>query len=265
MGASAPGKVETAVSVEGQGPPLLLIHGAEGDRSMFRPLAALLSCNFTTIAYDQRDTGGTRNADDAYGLVDLADDAAALVHSLGFERVHVLGQSMGGLIAQILAARYPAVVDKLILTSSFALNANPMDMNAEAFTAIGELRLRLPDSAREIASYFFPASAIEARPDLIGIFDGRARNARQQARRRNAHQMFVDVRRSDIVAPTLVVAGSEDRLIPPSHTLGLADGMANARACLLPGLGHISMLEDPEAIAAVVTGFLETSPTGSRG
>src|SRR5258708_39360820 len=89
----------------GEGPPLLLLHGAEADHSMFDAFARLLAEHFTVIAYDQRDSGATRNPPEPYGLGELADDAAALIAALGHPRAHVFGASLGGVIAQALAAR----------------------------------------------------------------------------------------------------------------------------------------------------------------
>ena len=103
----------------GNGPPLLLLHGAEADHSMFDAFGALLAAYFTVIAYDQRDSGETRNPPSPYGLAELGDDAGALIAALGYQRVHVFGTSLGGAIAQLLAARHPARIDRLILSSTF--------------------------------------------------------------------------------------------------------------------------------------------------
>src|ERR1700722_11313654 len=91
----------------GSGPPLLLMHGAEADHSQFNAFGALLAPHFTVIAYDQRDSGETRNQPALYGPTELADNAGALIEALGYPRAHVFGTSLGGVIAQLLAARHP--------------------------------------------------------------------------------------------------------------------------------------------------------------
>ena len=103
--------VITAYQETGSGAPLVLLHGGEADHSMFDSLVRALDDHFTVIAYDQRDSGATRNPAAPYSLTDLADDAAALIRGLGHDRAHVMGTSMGGLIAQVLAARPRQVAD----------------------------------------------------------------------------------------------------------------------------------------------------------
>src|SRR5439155_18151683 len=91
--------VITAYHKTGHGAPLVLLHGGEADHAMFDGLATALNDHFTVVAYDQRDSGATRNPAAPYSLADLADDAAALIHGLGYDRTHVMGTSLGGLIA----------------------------------------------------------------------------------------------------------------------------------------------------------------------
>ena len=135
------------------------------------------------IAYDQRDSGATRNPLTPYGIGDLADDAAALIAGLGHERAHVFGTSLGGLIAQVLAARHPQRVDRLVLSSTFRAGLPPLSINPEVFPRLAALRAGLPGTAAEIATYFFPASHIAAHPEVIDIFSGNSRDAAQKQRR----------------------------------------------------------------------------------
>ena len=109
-------------STRGSGPPLVLVHGAEAGREMFDALAPHLAAYFTVIAYDQRDTGSTRDLalpPRNYGLAEAGDDVAALIEALGHDKAHVFGTSLGGNIAQVFAARHPERLDRLILSSTF--------------------------------------------------------------------------------------------------------------------------------------------------
>src|SRR5262245_36623846 len=115
-----------AFAQSGQGAPIVLLHGAEADHSMFDAFGRLLSQHFTVIAYDQRDSGGTRNPPMPYGLAELADDAANLIAALGHARAHVFGTSLGGAIAQVLAVRHPERVDRLVLASTFRAGTPPL-------------------------------------------------------------------------------------------------------------------------------------------
>ena len=246
-----------AFAQQGSGPPLILIHGAEADHSMFDAFAALLAPHFTVIAYDQRDSGGTRNPADAYGPDELADDAAALVAALGHERAHVFGTSLGGVIAQVLAVRHPRRVDRLVLSSTFRAGTPPLAINPEVFAKLAALRARLPESAGDIARYFFPDDHIARHPEVIGIFSGVSRTAGQRQRRAGILARPVAVDLGGVAAPTLVLAAAEDRLVPPSHTLSLVDEIGGARTLMLAGVGHVAAVQDPAAVARPVIAFLQ--------
>jgi pimeloyl-ACP methyl ester carboxylesterase len=246
-----------AYAQSGEGPPLLLLHGAEADHSMFDAFAPLLAPHFTVIAYDQRDSGGTVNPASAYGFEELADDAAALVAALGFGRAHVFGTSLGGAIAQVLAARHPGRVDRLILASTFRVGVPLPSINPDGFPRFLELRSRLPESLREFAEYFFPRDHIEAHPEVLGIFTGNRRSDEQRQRRGAIPQKPVKVELGSITAPTLVVVGSEDRLIPPAHTLALAKEIKGAPTATIAGTGHVGTIQSPAAIAVEVLHFLQ--------
>ncbi len=244
----------------GQGAPVLLLHGAEADHSMFDAFGELLARHFTVIAYDQRDSGATRDPPTPYGLGELADDAAALIAALGWDRAHVFGTSLGGAIAQVLAVRHPERVDRLVLSSTFRAGTPPLAINPEVFPKLAALRAGLPGTAAAIARYFFPADYVENHPQIVDIFSGTSRDEAQKQRRATILAHPVDNRLGAIAAPTLVLASAEDRLIPPAHTLALAREIANARAVTVAGIGHVGTLQDPAAVAREVLAFLHDDP-----
>ena len=246
-----------AFTQSGEGPPLLLMHGAEADRSMFDAFAPLLAPHFSVIAYDQRDSGGSRNPAAPYGLEDLADDAAALIAALGYARAHVFGTSLGGAIAQVLAARHPERIDRLVLSSTFRIGVPLQSINPKGFPRFLELRSRLPETLPEFAEYFFPRDHIAAHPEVLAIFAGNKRSEEQRQRRAAILQRPVKVELEAITAPTLVVAGAEDRLIPPTHTLGLASDIKGARTAMIAGTGHVGTMQNPASVAAEVRAFLQ--------
>jgi len=249
--------------VSGQGAPVVLIHGAEADHSMFDGFGALLAEHFTVIAYDQRDSGGTRNPPVPYGLAEMADDAAALIAALGHDRAHAFGTSLGGVIAQVLAARHPGRIDRLVLSSTFRAGVPPLSINPDVFPRLAALRGGLPGTAAEIATYFFPAAHIAAHPEVVDIFNGTSRAAEQRQRRAGILAQAVTCDLAAITAPTLVLVGADDRLIPPAHTLSLAREIAHARTAVLPGLGHVATLQAPNAVAREVIDFLKTRSGGN--
>src|SRR5260370_31743204 len=124
----------------GQGAPVLLLHGAEADHSMFDAFGELLARQFTVIAHDQRDSGATRNPPTSYGLGELADDAAALIAALGHERAHVFGTSLVGVISQALAARHPERVDRLVPSNTVRARTPALPIHAEGFPNVDDRR-----------------------------------------------------------------------------------------------------------------------------
>jgi len=241
----------------GDGAPLILIHGAEADHSMFDAFSAVMAEQFTVIAYDQRDSGATRNPAILYGLDELANDAAGLIVALGYERAHVFGTSLGGAIAQALAVRHPQCIDRLVLSSTFRIGVPPLSINPEVFPKLAALRTGLPDTAGEIATYFFPPAHIAAHPEVVRIFAGNSRSEAQKQRRSAILTQPAQVDLAAIMAPTLVIVGAEDRLIPPAHSLALAGDIPNARTVVIPKVGHVATLQDPAAVAAAVLPFLK--------
>jgi 3-oxoadipate enol-lactonase len=248
--------VTTAFSRSGKGPPLLLLHGAEADHSMFDAVAERLASSFTVIACDQRDCGATDNPEETYSLVDLADDAAALLEVLGIVRAHVYGTSFGGIVAQLLAARHPARVDRLVLASTWRAGRSPLEVNPDAVRALVALRADPAANAAKIAEFFFPADYLSANPQAIELF---RRTARDDPRRARRQAVTLSVERADLsafVRPVLLLAGAEDRLIPYDATFALQAHLANATTLALPGVAHAGAIHAPQAIADAAADFL---------
>ncbi|MGH7961315.1 MAG: alpha/beta fold hydrolase, partial [Candidatus Binatia bacterium] len=91
--------VELVYDLHGTGEPLVLIHGAQGDRSMFAGIAPVFAKQFQVLTFDQRGSGQSEKPDMEYSMALLADDTAALMDHVGFPSAHIVGVSMGGMIA----------------------------------------------------------------------------------------------------------------------------------------------------------------------
>ena len=141
----------TAFEAQGSGPPLLMLHGAEGSRRQFNAIRPALVDRYTVITYDQRDCGDTENPDAPATLATLANDAQALLEALGQRSAFVFGTSFGGRVAQALALRQPAAVRRLVLASTWPLPVSLATANAEVAQQLAQLRARLPDSAEQVA------------------------------------------------------------------------------------------------------------------
>jgi 3-oxoadipate enol-lactonase len=261
------GDVRIAYERIGTGPPLLLMHGAEANRQMFDALAAQLAGRFTVIAYDQRDCGDTEAPATCATLADLAADAAALVRALDYPKAHVFGSSFGGRVAQALALLHPEAVDRLVLGSTWPLPEAYESLYPEGAAAIGALRGRLPASAEELATWFFPEPFLLQRPDLRRLFaNARAESPRSQRRSRTVASTL-HLPAAAIRCPTLVLAGELDRVVPAEITAQLAQRIPGSRLLLLEEVGHVTVMQAAGRVADALTEFLlakETSDASRR-
>ena len=255
------GDVRMAYDREGRGPPLVLMHGAEASRQMFAALTPVLARHFAVIAYDQRDCGDTQAPERAATLAELAGDAARLIKALGYKRAHVFGSSFGGRVAQALALLHPQSVDHLVLASTWPL-PRPYEELCPDAKRLAELRLGLPGTAEELAGWFFPETFLRQRPDLRRIFSTARPQTARSARRAMTVTTTLDNGVADIVAPTLVLAGELDRVVPASVTLAMAGRIRGADAVLLPAIGHVTTMQAPEVVAQHLLRFL--NPHGGQ-
>lgn len=254
------GEVRSFYRQRGSGPLLVLIHGAEADHTMFDALAERLAAHFTVVAYDQRDSGRSSHGDAPYGLEALADDAAALIASVGASPTacaHVYGTSFGGQIAQVLALRHPGRVERLVLGSTWRVGRAIADFNAPVFGELVRLRADAAANAAAIAPYFLTDEFLAAHPEALAIFRGTARSEAQKRRRAGMMQAPPPAMEwKAMKAPVLLLAGSADRLIPPEATFELAQHISGTQRELLDGVPHIGAMAAPQQVARAVERFL---------
>ena len=248
--------IETFYAAQGDGPALVLIHGAEADHSMFDRLLPHLAPHFRCIAYDQRDSGATRNGSAEYPIEQLADDLAGFIAALGLSRVYVFGTSLGSVIAQQLAMRHPQRLDRLVLSSAIRAGQLMTDFAPETAARLATLRADPIANAGALAAHFFPAAYLKEHP---GIFESlrSARTAEQSARRAGLLRRRYELDLSVIARPTLVLVGAEDGLIPPAHSLSIADAIPGAARKILDGVGHVGSVQAPAETAQVIQEFLK--------
>jgi len=249
--------IETFYAEHGAGSPLVLIHGAEADHSMFDRLVSHLSTRWRCLAYDQRDSGRTRNGAEEYQIEQLADDVAGFIAALGLPRAHVFGTSLGSVVAQHLAVRHPQRVDRLVLSSAIRAGQLITDFAPETAARLATLRADPVANADALAAHFFPAAYLKEHPGLFASLRS-PRSPEQAARRAGLLRRRYDLDIKAITNPTLVLAGAEDGLIPPAHSLSIADEIPGAERHVLEGVGHVGSVQAPEATAKIIERFLST-------
>jgi pimeloyl-ACP methyl ester carboxylesterase len=243
----------------GEGPPVLLLHGAgfAPGADGWRVAIPSLASRFRVIAPDALGWGPGDQLDLDYSFGYLVDSLRELQDALGLERTHVVGHSMGGWLASVLAYESPERVDSLVLVASGGLLTRPL----------ASMENWQPPSAAAIRTSFegLAAQGVEV-DELEAMWAGLAADRQRTDRfRRIMVNMGVGATRTrynterrlpHIPNRTLVVWGSEDAVNPPSLAARTAELVPDAHLVVLDGVGHGIPLEAPRQFAEVVGTFL---------
>lgn len=253
------GEVELSYERAGSGPPLLLIMGMSGTAlSWGEPFLDTLRQDFETIVYDHRGIGKSSRMEEPFTIVQLAGDAAGLLDALELDTVHVLGISMGGMVAQELALAQPERVRTLTLGCTYCGGEGSSLTSPEVAQRLAEGRMS-GDRERAIRATWeanvSPGFAADA--DAYAAFHARALERRvalpvivAQLQAIAAHDTYA--RLPGLALPTLVVHGTEDQIIPVNNGRLIAGRIPGARLEIFDGVGHLFFLERPERSAELI-------------
>lgn len=250
--------IRSAYSVEGNGPPLILIHGIGASRHSWDGLLPHLKSEFRCVSYDLRGHGLSPSPRPPYALDDLVEDLEALRRELNVQKAHLIGHSLGGMIGPAYARRYPGQVASLGLLSTAAFRTAEDSAKVRGVVAA----MRAQGIARVLATlkdrWFTPEFAARS-PEVI--------ERRMQQVIDTDQDVFLSV--FDIYAetemapwlaeirhPSLVLTGEHDGGCPPRLNEKIAAAMPNAQLVVLPALRHAILLEAPQAVAPPVLEFL---------
>ncbi|GJM38027.1 MAG: alpha/beta hydrolase [Acidimicrobiales bacterium] len=239
----------------GDGPPLLHISGSGGDLRTSAPAQNALNRDFRGLHYDQRGLGQTSRGDRQPTMADFADDAAALCAAIGWDRCHVVGTSFGGMVAQHLAIRHPALVDRLVLNCTspggdapsyplHELQSLDADAWADAWMPIMDTRYEPGGEIPGLEGFTQMIRERQAAPMSAAAAEGFA--AQLEARR--GHDATAGL--ASIDAPTLVCAGRFDGIAPVGNAQRIVEAMPDARLDVFDG-GHAFMVQDRRAMPAI--------------
>ena len=259
---------ELYFEVHGQGPPLVLIMGIGYDATLWT-LAQVpeLSQMFQVVIFDNRDVGRSAAARAPYTIAEMADDVAALMDALDITRTHVLGLSMGGMIALEFALRHAKRLRRLVLSGCGA---------APARVAFDPIRtwnwVKATDKTGEVFAgqqftWLFSNAFLrnkEAVQQTISLLTSNPNPIGSEAYNRQAQaylQYDVLDRLADVKAPTLVIVGEQDLLTPPWVCREVADRIPGSRFEMITGGGasHVVPIERPQDFNRLVTAFLAPS------
>lgn len=245
--------------VVGSGPPLLFINGTNADLRRKQPWVDALNDHFTVLRYDQRGLGRTDKPDRPYSMADYADDAAALMDSVEWDRAAVLGVSFGGSVAQEMARRHSDRITRLVLACSnpggaFAyplLDLHRKDAETRARTMLALDLRKSPEwqQAHPAETELLLAQGRDRGGPVDPSDPLAAMGARRQLEAREAHDAIRWL--SQIRVPVAVFGGRYDGLGTVASQVAMATGIPGAEMRLFEG-AHGFLNEDPEAVPAIV-------------
>jgi 3-oxoadipate enol-lactonase len=241
----------------GVGPPLLLIQGLGYGRWGWKPIAPGLGASHQVITFDNRGIGESDKPDGPYTAAQMAGDALQVLDEAGVERAHVLGASLGGMIAQELAVAAPERLDKLILccTTPGGPTTVPMpDVTVRLFA-------EAPTLAPEVALRRFIENALGEQPpdELVDeLFALRVANPPDPAgwQAQAAAGLGFQGVEGEITAPTLILGGTADNVVDYRNAEVLATRLPGAQVELFEGAGHLFFWERPDECVRIITEFL---------
>ncbi len=289
--------IDLYYEVHGSGEPLLMIEGLGYSAWMWYKQIPALSQKYRVILFDNRGAGNTDKPDSEYSIEIMADDASGLLRTLGTGPVHVLGISLGGFIAQELALRHPDLVKSLTLVSTnsgpgkramrnsqhvnglfklWGILPGTFEMGGKASVPLGfEYGITKEDRIRYGLSLAFTPDYYRQNPEEIDrIVSWRLENPQPGyawTRQLMAGMKFDSSGRAEnIHAPTLVLNGSEDRIVTPESARELARRIQDSRYLEIEGSGHLLFIERSDEFNDAVMDFLDEvserdKPTESGG
>ena len=248
--------------MSGGRPWLVLVQGLGFDRAGWAPIVGHLKRHFRLALIDNRGSGDSDASPERFEVTQMARDVVAVLDHAGIAKAHVLGISLGGMIAQELAAGHPDRVDALVLaaTTPGFPGGYPIPSASMALFAAGPF-LSLDAKRRRHVMNALSAATVRDRPELVDELvehvTARPTSPQGASAQAIAGAAYVSSYGPQAIrARTLVLHGDADTVVDPRNAQILARRIPDAELVLFPGLGHLLFWEDPDAFADAVTSFL---------
>ncbi|MFW9951198.1 MAG: alpha/beta fold hydrolase [Candidatus Thorarchaeota archaeon] len=260
--------------IQGNGFPIIFIHGYGGDKEFWKPQIVELSKFYKTIAFDLRGTGESDRPNIPYTMNMLVDDIKGLMDFLKLSKAHIIGRSFGGMIAQNFVIKYPNQVDKLILIATNygkpttdwvdlirennlknlkLLNEDPYQAFKQQARLVYHVNFR-KEMEQNPRKKFFNLFSMEDLIKKSTINPPREQDVINQAEAMKTHYTLDKL--SEISTPTLLIAASHDRLIPLSIMEEIHDLLPNSILRVIENSGHYMTLSDAPEVNKVILNFL---------
>jgi pimeloyl-ACP methyl ester carboxylesterase len=265
------GEIELYYEEQGAGAPLLLIPGfGTGLWIWFKQLPAF-AVDFRAIAFDPRGISRSDAPDTPITIRTIADDVAELLKALRVESAHILGASFGGFVAQEFAIAYPSVTRSLTLCCTSFGGPRHVPPSVETLQALASTKgLNTEDRVRENLLLAFSSEYVERnREEVERVIHLRAENFVSEhayLRQLQAAMAFnAEERVSEIKAPTLVLTGDADAIVPPENSNNLAARIEGAQLVFIKGGSHTFFIEKADEFNRAVIKFIRETEAARAG
>jgi pimeloyl-ACP methyl ester carboxylesterase len=262
LGTGDPMKIETngvRIHVEEQGSgnsALVFLHYYGGSSRTWHHITSNLATRFHTVAIDHRGWGKSDAPADGYGLTELAADAESVIAALNLQNYVLIGHSMGGKVAQLMASRRPAGLAGVVLVAPAPPTPMIMPAQAREMMAGAYATRETVEAAIDNMLTAKPLSAADRAQVIEDSLAGAAPAKAAWPRTTSLEDIAAQI--GEINVPTLIIAGALDRVDPPVRLqVELLPRIPQAVMHVLPGTGHLSMLESPDAVSTLITEFCD--------
>jgi len=258
--------VDCAYSIDGEGPPLFLIHGIGAARNTWVSALPVLTPHFTVVTYDLRGHGTSPNPSPDFGLDDLVADLERLRLRTGFDKAHFAGHSLGGMIGPAYALAYPDRVLSLGLLSTAAFRTQ--DDSDKVWAVVQAMRDKgIPQILETLTNRWFTDEFLASNPEIV-------KNRLRQVVETDP-EVFLNVFGiyagtemapwlHQVTAPSLVLTGENDGGCNPRLNRIIADTLPNSELVILPKLKHSLLLEAGDIVASHLLTFISALDKGSN-
>ncbi len=254
--------IDIYYELHGHGEPLVLIAGYTCDHAVWMAILEELARHFQVLIFDNRAAGQTKDDGRAFTLDTLAADTMALVQALDLKRPHIVGQSMGGMIAQTIGKNYSAQINKLVILNSAAKTNNTALIALAVTLKLRKANISLDLIIDTILPWIFSGDFLTApcNTELLKktlMENPFPQSLADQERQFQALQKF-DARAwsRENKMPALVIAAEHDAIMPIHESQQFAESLTNSKFVKVPG-GHASQMEQPGLVNKAIVEFLK--------